>query len=262
MTDQPTQLVIGTPCYGGMVSHLYTASLLKLQSACAASNIGLAVLMQGGDALITRARQNLVAHFLGNPAATHLLFIDADIAFEPAQIFRLLRFNVEIAAAVYPTKRIDWPRVQALVRDGRQNLESAALSYVLEFDDPARIEQRDGFARARYAGTGFLMIRRDALLRMIEAYPDLHYTREHQQQDPLTGSPWRYALFDCLIDPPGGTYLSEDYSFCKRWRDIGGAIWIDLESRLTHVGQMPFVGDLSTQFAPVAVPAQSGGNTG
>ena len=258
MTEQPVQLVIGTPCYGGMVSHLYTASLLKLQQACAANNIGLAVLMQGGDALITRARQNLVAHFLGNPAATHLLFIDADIAFEPAQVFRLLGCNAEVAAAVYPTKRIDWPRVQSQVRAGRDNLESSALSYVLEFDDPARIEQRDGFARARYAGTGFLMIRRDALLRMIEAYPELHYTREHQLQDPLAGSPWRYALFDCLIDPPGGAYLSEDYSFCKRWRDIGGAIWIDLQSRLTHIGPMPFIGDLTTQFAPQADPGSDG----
>jgi hypothetical protein len=241
-----------------MVSHLYTASLLKLQSACTANNVGLAVLMQGGDALITRARQNLVAHFLGNPAATHLLFIDADIAFEPQQVFRLLRFNVEIAAAVYPTKRIDWPRVQAQAGEGRQNLESSALSYVLEFDDPGRIEERDGFARARYAGTGFLMIRRDALLRLIEAYPDLRYTREHQQQDPLANSPWRYALFDCLIDPPGGTYLSEDYSFCKRWRDIGGAIWVDLHSRLTHIGAMSFIGDLSTQFARINDAAAGG----
>jgi hypothetical protein len=255
VTEQPVQLVVGTPCYGGMVSHLYTASLLKLQHACSANNIGLAVLMQGGDALITRARQNLVAHFLGNQAATHLLFIDADIAFEPAQVFRLLGFKVEIAAGVYPTKRIDWPRVQAQVRAGRDNLESGALSYVLEFDDPARIEQCDGFARARYAGTGFLLIRRDALLRMIGAYPDLRYTREHQQQDPLAGSPWRYALFDCVIDPPGGTYLSEDYSFCKRWRDIGGSIWIDLQSRLTHIGAMPFIGDLATQFAPLLDPA-------
>jgi hypothetical protein len=32
-----------------------------------------------GDALITRARAELVALFLDDPAATHLLFVDADI---------------------------------------------------------------------------------------------------------------------------------------------------------------------------------------
>lgn len=255
MTETPIQLVVGTPCYGGQVTHLYTASLLKLQQACQTrGDIQLSVLMQGGDALITRARQNLVAHFLGNPAATHLLFVDADIAFEPAQVFRLLNFDAEITAAVYPTKRIDWPRVKAQVLGGRENLEAASLSYVLEFDDPKRIEQRDGFAKARYAGTGFLLIRRSALLKMIEAYPQLRYTREHQQIDPLAGSPWRYALFDCLIDQPTGTYLSEDYSFCRRWREIGGHLWVDLQSRLTHIGAISFAGDLSTQFQPLSTP--------
>jgi hypothetical protein len=37
-----------------------------------------------------------------------------------------------------------------------------------------------------------------------------------------------------------GTYLSEDFAFCKRWTDIGGEIWADLESRLDHVGPSVF----------------------
>jgi len=51
-----------------------------------------------------------------------------------------------------------------------------------------------------------------------------------------------------MIDPATGTYLSEDFSFCKRWTDMGGEIWADLESRLTHVGTMSFRGDIATQF--------------
>ena len=46
-----------------------------------------------------------------------------------------------------------------------------------------------------------------------------------------------------------GTYLSEDFAFCKRWTDMGGEIWADLNSKLTHVGPMTFHGDLSSQFA-------------
>jgi hypothetical protein len=59
-------------------------------------------------------------------------------------------------------------------------------------------------------------------------------------------------LFNCFVDETGN-YLSEDFSFCRRWTAIGGEIWIDLQSRLTHVGTVNFEGDLSTQFA--AVPA-------
>jgi hypothetical protein len=251
MTDaRPPHLVIGTPCYGGQVTSQFTVSLLKLQRECDRRDVGFSVLLQGGDALITRARQNIVAHFLGDPAATHLLFVDADIGFEPEEAFRLLDFRADMAAGIYPTKKIDWPKVKAIVAQGREPVEQSALSYVIEFLEPGRIGVRDGFARVRYAGTGFLMIRREVLERMQAQYPELQYRREHQAHDPLKDSPHRYALFDCLIDRATGAYLSEDFSFCARWTAMGGEIWADLASRLSHTGPLTFSGDVATQFAP------------
>jgi hypothetical protein len=247
-TPQP-YLVIGTPCYGRQVTDLYAASLLKLLLACQRRDIRLQVQMTGSDALITRARQNVVAQFLHIEAATHLLFIDADIGFEPEQVFRLIDFDAPMTAAIYPIKRIDWQKVAAAVEAGRGPLESAALSYMMEFEGGAQVAVRNGFARVSYAGTGFLMIRREALLSMIERYPELRYAHDHKPNDKLSGSPWRSALFNCMIDEKTGTYLSEDFSFCRRWTDMGGEIWADLQSRLTHVGTVDFAGDISTQFS-------------
>jgi hypothetical protein len=245
---EAVRLVIATPCYGGLVTSVFAESLLKLQQAAQARDIALKVLMLGGDALITRARANLVAHFLEDAAATHLLFIDADIGFDPDQVFRLIAFGADMSAAIYPTKRIDWDKVAAVVAAGRPRPEAAALSYVLEVPDPDKVGVRGGFAQVRYVGTGFLMIRRAALLRLCAAYPQLQYRREHSHSDRLRGSAFRYALFDCLIDPVEQVYLSEDFSFCRRWTEIGGEIWVDLNSRLTHIGPIAFDGDLSTQF--------------
>ena len=42
------------------------------------------------------------------------------------------------------------------------------------------------------------------------------------------------------------------YALCRRRRDIGGEIWVDLQSKLTHVGPTGFVGDVSAQFDPFA----------
>ncbi len=92
------------------------------------------------------------------------------------------------------------------------------------------------------------MIRRHVFEKMCAAYPSLQFFREHSL-DALAGSPNRFALFECMIDPKTGTYLSEDFAFCKRWTDIGGEIWADLESRLDHVGPSVFNGDISAQFA-------------
>lgn len=208
-------------------------SVLGLQAACLRRGIDFGAMMLSGDALITRARQNLVAHFLSDAEATHLLFIDADIGFAPEQAFRLLDFEAEMAAAVYPTKRLD----------ARERGEPGALSYVVQLEEEDGVTWREGFVRVRYAGTGFLLVRRSALTAMIERYPELHYTAEHQKDDPLEGNRWRCALFNCLIDPASGTYLSEDFSFCKRWTDMGGEIWADGNSQLSHVGPFTYRGD-------------------
>ena len=96
-------------------------------------------------------------------------------------------------------------------------------------------QQRQGFVTAEYAGTGFMLIRRKVLEKMIAAYPETRYTSSHHTSLPSTSGN-QYALFDCMIDQESGAYLSEDYTFCKRWRDTGGQIWLDTESTLTHIG--------------------------
>jgi len=252
MTDD-IRLVVGTPCFGGQVSSLYLASMLKLQGAVRSyTNIRMKLELDDGDALITRSRANLVARFLDDPAATHLLFIDADIGFEPDQVIRLLGHNADVSAAAYPIKRIDWDKVRRTIESGRPNPRSASLHYVLEVVDRDNMIPEDGFIRVRYAGTGFLMIKRAVLEAMCRRYPALQFGSDHCYADPLGESPHRFALFDCLIDAPGGVYLSEDFSFCKRWTDMGGEIWLDVQSRLDHVGPATFHGDLASQFANAA----------
>jgi len=249
MAKSDVRLVIGTPCYGGQITVLYATSLLRLQEACSVKGIGFKVLMLSGDALITRARQNIVAQFLGDSQATHLLFIDADIGFAPEQVFRLLDFGAEISAAIYPTKSLDPQRFKALIETGQREAELNALSYVIQVNQKGGVTVRNGFVKVDYAGTGFLMIRRSALLAMIERYPELRYTSDHQANDPLRGSPWRSALFNCFIDETSGHYLSEDYSFCRRWTDMGGEIWADGESQLDHVGPYTFSGHYQRSLA-------------
>jgi hypothetical protein len=250
-------LVIATPCFGGQISALYATSLLKLQKLVRSySGFNFKVLFKDGDALITRARASLISQFLDDPSATHLLFIDADIGFEPDQVLRLIECGAEMCAAIYPIKRIDWDKVRNTIEIGRSNAAAAALSYVFEVDDPNAVTAAGGFVKVRYAGTGFLMIRRQAVERMCAQYPQLKYKRDHSI-DAMTASDNRFALFECMI-AEDGTYLSEDFAFCKRWTDMGGEIWADLASKLRHVGPMTFCGDLTSQFIDSEVERKSG----
>lgn len=243
-------LVVATPCFGGQIAAVYAASLLKLEKRLRSlAGCNLKVLFKDGDALITRARANLVAQFLDDPSATHLLFIDADIGFEPDQVLRLIACGADMCAAVYPIKRIDWAKARKSIAAGRPDPAADALQYVFEVEDTAAVVARSGFVKVRYAGTGFLMIRRQAIERMCAHYPQLRYARDHSFE-AATASSNRFALFECMI-AEDGTYLSEDFAFCKRWSDMGGEIWADIDSKLTHVGPAAFCGNLSSQFAPV-----------
>ncbi len=51
-----------------------------------------------------------------------------------------------------------------------------------------------------------------------------------------------------MIEPETRTYLSEDYAFCRRWRDLGGRIWLDTEGVLTHTGTIDFTGHPRLRF--------------
>ncbi len=239
-------VIIGTPCFGGLVTHGYMNSVVTLMDRAAGLGFRVGLKLLANDALVTRARAAIVAAMLDQPEATHLLFIDADISFPPEQVARLLALDRDMVAATYPVKSIDWDAIPARHVNNQEPLAEAGLVYVGKLCEGASAKSEAGFATADYAGTGFLLIKRAALLKMIAAHPEAKY-RAVQSFPPSPGSDHLYALFDCVIDEQG-TYLSEDYAFCRRWRKLGGEIWLDRTSMLTHTGPYSFPGNAASRF--------------
>jgi hypothetical protein len=239
MSDEPGApfIYLAAPCYGGQVNLYFMSSVLRLQEACEARGVRLHVELMSGEALITRARSRLAASFLAHPHATHILFVDADIGFAPENAFRLLDSGKDVVAAVCPLKHIDWNKVRAAAKAGVDDLQAASIGYVVRFipTPDHSVEVEDGIARVAYGGTGFLMISRPALQKIADAHPELRATLDDGEA---------VMVFDTLLEPETGEYLSEDYAFCRRWSDLGGEIWADMEARLTHVGHAAYTGSL------------------
>jgi hypothetical protein len=241
-------VVLATPCFGGLVNQGYMMSVLKLVRLATAGEFDLDVVLLGGDSLITRSRSVLVSRFLDNSRATHLMFVDADIAFEPDQFLRLLRLGKDFAAGAYPLKQIDWRALPRRAVKG-EPLAAAGLSYVGQICTGGELRQEGGFATATYAGGGFQLIKRHVFERLIAAHPELKFKAVHTLTNERPTANHLYALFECAIDPQSGVYLSEDYAFCERWRALGGEIWLDLGSRLTHTGTSSYEGDCAGRYA-------------
>jgi hypothetical protein len=261
---KPLNVVVSTPCYGGLMTHVYVTSLLKLMAVLPRlvdGGIRLGLSTAAHDSLVPRSRNALVKAFLDFPGATHLFFVDADIGFEPEAVQRMLAFDQDVVAGMYPVKVIDWDRVGTAAAQARtgtvavapEELRQAGLHFVgvpLLPGEPG-FEERDGFVTARYTGTGFMLIKRQVLERMMTGYPETQYCTMQTYPAPATGpgagAPY-HNLFDCMVHPETRMYLSEDYTFCHRFRALGGQIWLDMRSKLRHVGAMEFEGTPSVQI--------------
>jgi hypothetical protein len=236
---------VSTPCYGGVCLAAYAESVLRLQRLCAAKGIQMMLDTTENESLIPRARNLAIARFYQKTQATHFLFIDADIHFDPESVIRLIKSGHEVSCAAYPKKCVMWDSVEKHLNSGGhgKDLARVASSLVMNFKYQ-QTQIKDGFAEVLDGPTGFLLIKREVIAKMQDHYPELKCVNDHQNKDLDE----YHAIFDCLIDPVSKRYLSEDYAFCRRWQQMGGQIFADVMTVLGHVGNIRFMGTLEERL--------------
>jgi glycosyltransferase involved in cell wall biosynthesis len=257
------QPLIATPCHGNSVFLNYVLSAIRFQNACFSAGMRLDFFFRQGDSLVTRARNDCVAYFLSQPEFTHLLWIDADIGYSPEAAFRLLLADRDVVGGVYPLKREDWPMDGVPLGTNRQRFEELYARYTVNTgrlgEDVALVIDGDGFMKVREVPTGFMCIKRRVFDVLIKAYPELQYVHDWPEGSVPKG--FHYRFFDVMVDPESNRYLSEDYGFCRLWEKIGGEMYVDANSNLSHSGERLYTGDFGASLRkalPIAVGAPTG----
>ncbi|MFZ3311436.1 MAG: hypothetical protein WA280_18945, partial [Xanthobacteraceae bacterium] len=254
-----------TPCFGERVFLNYVLGIIPLQREAIAAGMACDFHFRPGDSLVTRVRNDCVAFFLSQPQYTHLFWIDADIGFSPQAAFRLLLSGHDVAAGVYPLKREDWPAEGLPAGTTRKKFDELYARYTVNTgrigDDGVDIViDGDGFIKVREAPTGFMCIKRGVFDKLIARYPELSYTPDWPEGTyPKGGVHFRF--FDVMVDPQSRRYLSEDYGFCRIWEALGGEIYADANSNLTHSGERLYHGDFGATlraFSAHAIGAPKG----
>ena len=260
---QERKIMVATPMYGGMCGGQYTKSSVDLGQQAAKYGLDIGFYYIFNESLITRARNYLVDEFMRSHY-THLMFIDADIGFDPQDVLSLAAIadpdsDKEIVCGAYPKKTIAWEKIKRAVDKGAADENPQALeNYVGDFVfNPApgvseiRINEP---VEVLEGGTGFMMIQKSAFEKFGNAHPELLYTPDHVRTENFDGARQIYAYFDTVIDPKSNRYLSEDYMFCQWARDLGIKVWMCPWMRLKHMGTYIFGGDLAS-LASVGVTA-------
>jgi hypothetical protein len=235
--------------YGGMCTGHYAQSMLQLQNTMQRNRIDMAVSFVFNESLITRGRNAIVHNFLKS-GFTHLMFIDADIKFNAEDIIPMLLSEKEIICGIYPKKEINWALVEQAVKAGvpTDQIKYYSGTHVVNLLDGAAQQKFVVTEPAKIAngGTGFMIIKREVFDKMAP-----HVGRYINNAVDLSGNIGAEEIvefFTTSIDPDTQHLLSEDYHFCRVWRELGGDIWTAPWVQLGHMGSYLFDGAMSPEL--------------
>ncbi len=193
--------LIATPCYD-KPSAAYTFAVARSREALTAAGIQSGYLILQGNPHVDDGRNSIVRDFLESDC-TDLVFIDADVDFEPASLVQLCQRDLDVVGGVYPYRR-----------EGSENLPVRMM---------AQREMVDGLIEVEGLPTGFLKIKRRVLETLWKKAPKYF------------DGPYETALIFDRPDPGADkTRWGGDIAFCNQWRALGGKIYADAELRLGH----------------------------
>lgn len=166
------------------------------------------------------ARNTAACDFLVT-GCTHLLFWDADVVATMEHIKRLVSRDVDVVGGLYPKKA-----------QGKIQWVCNALPHRPPPDE-------SGLLELKHIGTGFLLVKREVFLKMLDVYRDeMDYLEDEVDTQRWDFFPMR------IVDR---RMISEDWFFCNRCRELGYKVYGDTRVILRHIGSVIF--PLQTQVA-------------
>ena len=225
-----TRVHICMPCYGGMLTESTFMSYIKWSNAARQLGLDWTMETMTNESLISRARNTLTAKFLHNKDSTHLMFIDADIGWEPWHLLVMLNRDVDVIGGLYPMK-------------------SLPVKWCVNGFEGAE-EGPDGLQEVSKTGTGFMLIKR-GVFEKLNAHPA---TKPFMNDIGLPAelNPYMKTYFDTAVRE--NRYYSEDWTFCENWRDLGGRIWVDKRVLLRHTGTYTFAHETQEKLITDVTP--------
>ena len=243
------KIFIASPMYGGQCFSTFANSLFHLGRLLSEHDIECSFNYVANDSLIARARNTLANQFL-NSDSTHLLFIDADIGFNPVDVLKMIEEDKDIVGGIYPKKRICWDRVEQSFNAGitGEQLEYYTGDFCVKFIDDeteVTINVDEAFEVAAVA-TGFLLIKKEVFIALKDYAHTYIADYDLRNFEYLSLDSKIYEFFRTGIDSETNQYIGEDYYFCKLARNIGFKIYAVPYANFTHSGFHRFSGAFIT----------------
>lgn len=228
---------IATPMYGGNCKGIYMDSVLNLTFALAQKGHQISFSKIYNESLITRARNNLVKEFMDSDA-DYLFFIDADEGFNVADVIAMIETDVDVIGGVYPMKNINWDSVRAAALAGKENLAEHSGFFAMNLLPGTTSIKITEPVEVTEVATGLMLIKRRVFEEMESHCPKYAINGSDAQFD-FNRMVTEYFATSITED---GILLSEDYHFCRKWREMGGKVYAAPWVNVVHAGDYQFSG--------------------
>lgn len=240
------KLFIPVICYNHTCHTSYMFSLMRLVIVLKDMGIATSLFPITFDSLINRARNAAVAYFLTDTEHTHLLFLDADIEFSVKNIIDMIEADKDVIGIGYAQKWLNIDKLNKVfsktpVPENPLELCTNASVHLLSSANKETIQE------VEYCTTGCLLIKRKVFETMISRYPERQYKNDVDGYANADVNNF-YNLFSVEINPTTLRFESEDYSFCRLWRECGGTVHTLLDASLTHYGWFGYKNNIFRQI--------------
>lgn len=214
-------LFIGMPVTWHLNVAQTTVSLFALAQQLTLRGVPSSLAAWSFPDLVDNRNLMLTVWYDCHPQASHFLFVDSDMQFEPDLVLDMIEADKPLVGCLYPKKRLP--------------IEWVGSALVPSAEPEGNLLELEGL------GCGVMLIRRDCVDRMLmtgqvetEELGNTaigHVVARH-------GGKRIIQAFDKLAVE--GRRLSEDFSFCHRHRSAGGKVYAVTNHVVCHVGMHQF----------------------
>lgn len=184
----------------------YLAAMEASVPALDAAGFDHGLVFEVGNPYISAARATMLRKALDKDSDI-IVFLDHDVSWRPEDLVKLVQTEGDVVAGTYRFK---------------QPVEEYMGGWFTDDADRPTI-RRDGCFHAKMVPAGFLKITKEAVNRFMEGYPELIYGPRYKPAVDL----FNHGAYK-------GVWFGEDYSFSRRWNDLGGKIWLIPDLNIDH----------------------------
>lgn len=213
----PVRVFLATMSPDGKLHANFIRSLVQSLPALEAAGFSVDFALEAGNCHVDDARNACVRQFKAT-GADFMVFLDSDVGWEPSGLVALCSAPGDVVTGVYPKKQ--FPE-----------------GFPVRAMDGERWADAYGRVEVEAAPTGFMKISREAIERLEEAEPKKFIGSDGGEYT---------ILFERTFED--GARWSGDYSFCRKWKKLGGKIYVLPDLKFSHEGHFEWVGCLGDHW--------------